>query len=312
MDTQEACDRIAVMRRQEEEVYRCSDYLSVEHVCMSIEAETTRQDPPHRFTSRAIDSDCRRKMADWCFQVVDFCKFSRETVDVAIGYLDRYLGTFSMRSSLAHNSRKEFQLVAMTALYLAVKINEPLEMDTELVSELSKGSYSAREVAETESDILNALNWRLSRPTALGFVRHFLSLLPNTIAEGPGVSKTLLELSRFQTELAVSDYYFVTKNASDVAFAAILNSMEAVALDPTEKLQYIVAMEVVSNSNLSSCAMGKVQSRLMGAFVKSCGYDFRLVPLNLDVSTVAAGSPKRRFSMDGEASPVYVSDLQYQ
>lgn len=38
----------------------------------------------------------------------------------------------------------------------------------------------------------------------------------------------ILELARFLTELSVIDYYFVVHKASDVALAALLNSMEAV------------------------------------------------------------------------------------
>jgi Cyclin, C-terminal domain len=37
----------------------------------------------------------------------------------------------------------------------------------------------------------------------------------------------ILELARFLTELSVIDYYFVTHRSSDVALAALLNSMEA-------------------------------------------------------------------------------------
>jgi hypothetical protein len=38
----------------------------------------------------------------------------------------------------------------------------------------------------------------------------------------------ILELARFLTELSVIDYYFVVHRSSDVALAALLNSMEAV------------------------------------------------------------------------------------
>lgn len=38
----------------------------------------------------------------------------------------------------------------------------------------------------------------------------------------------ILELARFLTELSVIDYYFVIHRSSDVALAALLNSMEAV------------------------------------------------------------------------------------
>ena len=39
----------------------------------------------------------------------------------------------------------------------------------------------------------------------------------------------ILELARFLTELSVIDYYFVSKKASSVALAALLNAMDEIA-----------------------------------------------------------------------------------
>jgi len=53
---------IAVMRMQEETTYKVRDYLA--------ESAGIR-----KRASKPVDADCRIKMCEWCYEVVDFCKF---------------------------------------------------------------------------------------------------------------------------------------------------------------------------------------------------------------------------------------------
>jgi hypothetical protein len=70
------------------------------------------------------------------------------------------------------------------------------------------------------------LQWRLHPPTAYCFCKHFLFLIPASDLSNDARYE-ILELARFLTELSVVDYYFVVHRPSDVALAALLNSMEA-------------------------------------------------------------------------------------
>ena len=213
MDPSEVADRIYAMRRQEEITYGCADYLGDNE-----DLRATARKP--------VDEECRVKMCEWCYQVVDFCKFRRETVAIGMSYLDRYLSTSAGRGALT--DRKEYQLSAMTTLYMAIKLHEPLEMETSLLADLSRGCYNEQEISDMEKDILNALGWRIQGPTPLAFVQHFLALLPETVI--PAVATAVMDYARFQTELAVSDYTFVTERYSHIALAAILNAVEGVDL----------------------------------------------------------------------------------
>jgi hypothetical protein len=72
-----------------------------------------------------------------------------------------------------------------------------------------------------------ALSWKLHPPTPYCFCQHILFLLPQ--ASVPMETRyEILELARFLTELSVIDYYFVVQRSSDVALAALLNSMQVV------------------------------------------------------------------------------------
>lgn len=203
---------------QQEVKYLPSDYL------YQSEPQTHSVTGPQH----TVNVDCRSKMVAWCFQVVDFCKFQRETVSIAINYLDRYMATPASRA--AHQDRKVFQLTAMTCLYTAVKCHEPEAMDPKLVSTLSRGTYSPQEVESMEANILGALGWRMNPPTALSFVRHYLDLLPEGLLNS-AQRDTAYDLSKFQTELAVNEYDFLAVRPSVVAYSALVNALESLSLE---------------------------------------------------------------------------------
>ena len=208
-EKQEIPERVGQMMRQEETDYKCIDYLvAFKEIC--------------RLAAKPVDEDCRVKMCEWCYQVVDFCKFRRETVGIGMSYLDRYLCSRKGRRSLS--DRKEYQLVAMTCLYIAIKIHEPLEMETSLLADLSRGCYTEMEFANMEKKILEALVWRVSGPTSLSFAQNLLLFLPETVHSA--VRGAVFDYARYQTELAIADHYFVKIKPSLTGMAAVMNAME--------------------------------------------------------------------------------------
>jgi hypothetical protein len=228
-NTESQDDSIATlqaMRRQEENGYRCNaQTYAYQH---SSQSQSQRFLHGAAHGPDAVDESCRTRMVDWCYQVVDFCKFNRETVAIAVNYLDRYAHT----SPELMKDRKAYQLASMTCLYTAIKIHEPHAMEPSAVSSLSRGVFSAEEVMDMERKILAGLQWRMNPPTALAFVNKYLSLMPAgmfTKSEVGGI----IELSTFQTELAVNDPWFLGSNASTVALAAFANALNFSSLPST-------------------------------------------------------------------------------
>jgi Cyclin, C-terminal domain/Cyclin, N-terminal domain len=161
-----------------------------------------------------------------------------------MSYLDRYLCSRPGRSALAN--RKEYQLSAMTALYVAIKIHEPLEMETALLADLSRGCYEEMEFVHKEEELLQALKWRVGGPTALGFIQHYLALLPDTVH--PAVGEAMMEYARYQTELAISEHSLVDMPPSEIALAAVLNAMEGMDIHlllPKAQTKFVRTLEKV-------------------------------------------------------------------
>ncbi|KAG7336820.1 cyclin-like protein [Nitzschia inconspicua] len=244
-------DRLAIMLFQEENEYQVFDYLAA-------------NEELRKKAAKPVDADCRVKMCEWCYQVVDFCKFRRETVGIGMSYLDRYLCTETGKNALG--DRKEYQLVAMTCLYIAIKLHEPLEMETSLLADLSRGCYTEMEFANMEKKILEAVQWRVSGPTPLAFVLHFLTFLPDTL--NAGVEEAIWDYARYQTELAIAEHAFVKLKPSIVGMAALLNAMEGMdTILLPERVQERFVRTVVKYTSMDIREVDKAQTRLSNMLI---------------------------------------------
>ena len=246
MEASDIGERLAVMREQEQTTYRVRDYL----------ADTVEI---RKKANKPVDDECRVKMCEWCYQVVDFCKFRRETVLIGMSYLDRYLCTDKGLEALCN--RKQYQLAAMTALYIAIKLHEPLEMETSLLADLSRGCYNEMEFVDMEQTILSALEFRVNGPTPLGFVQYFMGLIPEMVH--PTVASLVMDYARFQIELSVAEQSMVDLKPSEIALGSVLNAMEGMdtALFPP-KLQEKFIRSIERHSELFISQVEHTQSRL--------------------------------------------------
>jgi Cyclin, N-terminal domain/Cyclin, C-terminal domain len=244
---------LAAMCQQEEQGYKTYPYLhqiqpshivvGPAHLVTTTEEATTAAAKTAVFVA---DMECRSNMVAWCYQVVDFCKFHRETVAISLNMLDRFLACSDSSCPLAVLAKQDvkvYQLACMTTLYTAVKIHEPQAMDPKIVSALSQGTYSPAQIEDMERNILMALTWRVNPPTAMAFIRQFLDLiLPASLQNGHDSHQqrqrdAIYDLAKLQTELEVSEYRFLGIRASVIAYCALLNALESVGMD-TKTLAY--------------------------------------------------------------------------
>jgi Cyclin, N-terminal domain len=209
----ETISKITIMCRQEENVYRTHDYLQVS-------AQT------HHTSGIAIDKELRSQMCDWCDQVVEFCEMSHNSVEIAISYMDRFCATNEGVFCGVLSDRRTFQMAFMTALYTAIKINEPVCVSPLVISKLSQGLYSIDEIEVMESYMLTALKWRTNPPTTAAFLEQFLELFPE-LTSNPTLRLMIDDLTSVQIQSVISDYAFVTTKASTIAYFSLINAMQS-------------------------------------------------------------------------------------
>jgi hypothetical protein len=277
VSTGETVETIAAMCHQELTGYYVDDYI----ICNV-----------DKFLD--VDRDCRKKMVAWSYQVIDFCKFSRETVEIAMSNLDRFLSTNIGLHAL--QDRSVYQLAAMTTLYTAVKINEPEAMDPALVSSLSRGTYSSREIEDMEFIIIQSLQWRLNPPTTLSFIREFMKLITFEALDNP-TRKVVYELSKYQAEYATSNHDFVGVKSSEKAYHSFMNALDCLDIEP-KIIQYIAA--ILQNAIGIVLYPGKC-----GSFIKVQDYLYSALAQHPKVrENVLTLSPKRRKNWDELTSSI--------
>lgn len=249
-----------------------------------------------------VNEAWRRKLCEWSFEVVDHFGMEREVVSVAMNYLDRMVAKFVARQQKQqrmeqegkvneddvdaldeplprHLAKRQFQLVAVASLYIAVKLHgeaEELDMDrrslnVDVFVELSRGFFQAEAIEAMERNILFNLEWHLNPPTPLKFIASLMRLIPNWSAPGyysdcdryygcdgddveePQhhrfnlIFKAIFDIAMYLTELSVcvSTFTFHSKN-SIVAYASILCAMEA--LEDTLPLPYDARVKFVNRT----------------------------------------------------------------
>jgi Cyclin, N-terminal domain len=245
---------LEAMQRQEKQ-YICRDYL-YQHLdsCRSGHRRFRLHSPEN-----GINVACRASMVQWMQTVVNFIGFAPETVEIAMSYLDRFLQTPSGVDAM--NCRTIFQLCAMTALYLAVKINCAEALTPKLLAELSQGSYEADQFENMEQIMLDALEWRVNPPTGASFVREIVNALPESLFTNEEIRQTVIETARIQAEWAMGDYEFITVKKSVVAFAAVANSLRRQGIRGFNLQTFLT--ETLQNTNKNSLDLDLKQATLI-------------------------------------------------
>jgi Cyclin, N-terminal domain len=211
---------------------RCNECLS------SLQAMLAREENSYGCSSSCSDSDysdIRRSLVDVYDEVFDLCELqNRDTVAVAISYLDRFM---SVQTRFVN-----VQLAAMTCFYLAVKLYEPTVIPPAMLVELFQRTLDCGDDEELDDDastdtvtragsvesmemtVLRALNWNLNPPTPMMFVRQLLFCLPDTHL---GQWKdTALDLAQAHFRVSVKSNETMSVRASTQAVAALFLAVE--------------------------------------------------------------------------------------
>ncbi|KAL3786044.1 hypothetical protein ACHAW5_007942 [Stephanodiscus triporus] len=130
----------------------------------------------------------------------------------------------------ASRIRDEYQLAALTALFLSIKLFERLNIQPEHVGYLSRGRYTSGEVMKMELVILHALEWRVCCAEKFDFVEAYLDVMLPEKHVGDPYHHTLLssikDLSNLQVKMSDFESSFSKQRPSLVAFASVINAFD--------------------------------------------------------------------------------------
>jgi len=211
---------LRAMLQQEESCYKIQDYF--QHL------------PSEDVTEEVVDAEARQQIAQWCMNIMGACNFTTEHAAVTMSCLDRFVSTSDGNKVLLN--RFQYQVAALTALYMSVKIHCPQALPPDLVAQLSQGMHDVQDIEAMERRMLAALQWRVNPPTAMDFVRMYLDMITsesNTDFD-QHTQEVILELTGYQANLSVLQFDLAIEKASHIAVASLMNALECIYTDDNE------------------------------------------------------------------------------
>lgn len=185
-----------------------------------------------------VNETWRWKVCKWFFDVVDHFEFHRDIVSIAVNYLDRAINSNILKSFEASISIRDYQLVAATCLYTAIKQHgvvtdavgkrEKLRIKIDVIVALSQGFLQEETILAMERSLLISLDGCLDPPTPEKFVLNITRLLPqwsvlnNEYASRESVAQGIFDAASYLTELSVSVSALSIRSSSIIAYASIL------------------------------------------------------------------------------------------
>lgn len=152
-----------------------------------------------------ITSNMRYILVDWLVEVCDEYKLSRDTLHLAVNYIDRFLSRMMV-------ARARLQLVGTAAMFLASKYEEIYPPEANEFVYVTDDTYSKSQVLRMEHLILKVLNFNLVVPTALTFLDFFL--------KKSNADSKVKQLSNYILDLTLLDLKFRVHAPSVVAASA--------------------------------------------------------------------------------------------
>ncbi|XP_061165183.1 G2/mitotic-specific cyclin-A-like [Saccostrea echinata] len=126
-----------------------------------------RPKPGYMKKQQDITNSMRSILVDWMVEVSEEYKLHRETLFLAVNYIDRFLSQMSVQ-------RSKLQLVGAASMFLASKYEEIYPPDVGEFSYITDDTYTKKQVLRMESLVLKVLSFDVAVPTTNWFCDNLL------------------------------------------------------------------------------------------------------------------------------------------
>lgn len=164
--------------------------------------------PNPQYMSHQDDLEWKTRgiLVDWLIEVHTRFHLLPETLFLAISIIDRFLSEKVVQL-------ERLQLVGITAMFIAAKYEEVLSPHVANFKHVADDGFSEAEILSAERFILSTLNYDLSYPNPMNFLRR-ISKADNYDIQSRTIGKYLMEIS-------LLDHRFMMYRPSHVAAAAM-------------------------------------------------------------------------------------------
>ncbi|KAL6069598.1 Cyclin-A2 [Balamuthia mandrillaris] len=218
----------------------CTSYVNDIYVNLRINEQLRRPRRLDYMTSvqKGITASMRGILCDWLVEVADEYELSSETLFLAVNYLDRFLAERRI-------DKRKFQLVGVTAMFIAAKYEEIYAPAVEEFVYISANTYSREEILMMEAHILNTLEFQLTAATTKVFLRRFL--------KAAGADLTVAFLASYLAELTLLEYSFVKYLPSQIAAAAVFLALRTLNREPWTPTLTFYTQYSINDAELQQC-----------------------------------------------------------
>ncbi|GAA5904823.1 hypothetical protein JCM5296_005082 [Sporobolomyces johnsonii] len=166
---------------------------------------TTMPDPEYMTNQNEVTWKMRGILVDWLVEIHTKFRLLPETIFLAVNIIDRFL-------SVRVVSLVKFQLVGVTALFIAAKYEEVVCPSVSNFLYMTDGGYTDDEILKAERYVLGIIGFNLSYPNPINFLRR--------ISKADGYDIQSRTMAKYLMEISIVDHRFMATPPSLIAAGA--------------------------------------------------------------------------------------------
>ncbi|KAF4510497.1 hypothetical protein G6O67_002377 [Ophiocordyceps sinensis] len=164
--------------------------------------------PNPQYMSHQDDLDWKTRgiLIDWLIEVHTRFSLLPETLFLAVNIIDRFLSQKVVQLD-------RLQLVGITAMFVASKYEEVMSPHVENFKRITDNGFSEAEILSAERFVLSTLNYNLSYPNPMNFLRR--------VSKADNYDIQSRTIGKYLTEISLLDHRFMAYRPSHSAAAAM-------------------------------------------------------------------------------------------
>jgi len=198
----------------------------------------------------------RAVLIDWLVEVHVQFGLLQETLYMAIYLIDRYL---QCEGLVIKSPKAKLQMIGVTAMFIAAKVEEMYAPDLLDFVYITDGASTAEDVKACELKILSALNFNVTRPHSLHFLRRN--------SKAGDANQEQHNLAKFLMECTIGEYELAHQPPSLVASASLLLALK-LTNSPEETFSQLWSNNLVFYSTYTCTDLVPIVKRVAAAVVK--------------------------------------------
>jgi hypothetical protein len=167
---------------------------------------STMANPDYMDNQNELEWKMRGILVDWLLEVHTRFRLLPETLFLAVNIIDRFLSAKVVQLD-------RLQLVGVTAMFIASKYEEVLSPHVQNFRHVADDGFTEEEILSAERFVLAALNYDLSYPNPMNFLRR--------ISKADNYDIQTRTLGKYLLEIGCLDHRFLAHPPSQVAAASM-------------------------------------------------------------------------------------------